>query len=102
MMMRFLITDSYTIYNKGDAAIVIGMLKTLRKFYSDAEISILSATPKEDERYYSRYGAKTYSRLFNTSDIKNKNSKLISIKFFFKMISYLLWTRFDFFPINKK
>jgi colanic acid/amylovoran biosynthesis protein len=77
------------------------MLKTIRKFYPDAKISILSATPNEDqEYYYYKYGAKTYSRLFNT--VNKKDPKIIvGLTFLLKMLLYIGWTRFGSIPLWK-
>lgn len=101
-MVRILITNTYTIYNKGDAAIIIGTLKTIRKFYREADISILGYTPDKDRKYYSKYSAKTYDRLFSTVG-KNRSWLFItSLVFFFKMILFLIWTKLDFIPIPKK
>jgi polysaccharide pyruvyl transferase WcaK-like protein len=40
--MKILITNAYTWYNKGDAAILIGMFKAIRVFIPEAEITVLS------------------------------------------------------------
>jgi len=94
------ITDVNSGLNKGDAAIVIGMLKILRKSYPESEISVLSLTPNEDKKYYSKYGAETYDRLFN--DYTRKVNKILLIpKYLVKMFLYLLWTRLDFIPVEK-
>lgn len=100
-MVRILINNSYTIYNKGDAAIVLGTLKTIRKFYPNAEIFILSTTPDIDTKYYSKYGAQTYERLFNTMGKNRSLLFLTSLVFFLKMIQFLIWTKLDFVPLSK-
>lgn len=99
-MPHFVITDVNSSYNKGDAAIVIGMLKILRKSYPESEISVLSLTPNEDRKYYSKYGAKTYDRLFNYYTRK-VNRILLIPEYLVKMFLYLLWTRMDFIPVGK-
>ena len=92
-MTNILITNAYSFYNKGDAAIIIGMLKTIRKIYPKAKISILSATPDIDEKYYAQYQAETYSRLLNWVG-KNK-PKIFSVPIsVMKILWYLLWIKF--------
>src|SRR2546428_4473184 len=74
------------------------MLKTIRKLYPDSKISILTSTPKEDSEYYSKYGAKTYSWLFNI--IGKKKHKLITLIILsLKMLIYLIWSKYDSIPI---
>ncbi len=64
-MPRFLITDVNTSYNKGDAAIGIGMIKVIQKYFPKSEITLLTPTPIEDRKYYSKYDAKTEMQLLN-------------------------------------
>lgn len=88
-MLHFLISDSYTVYNKGDAAIVTGMLKTIRNIYPDSKISILSLTPNYDNDYYSRFNARTFPRLFSKT-FDEKHYIPTAIFYFFKAWLYLL------------
>ena len=99
-LVNILITDAYTIYNKGDAAIILGMLKTIRKFFPNAEITILSGTPEEDSKYFSPYGAKTYSRLFNLIG-KNKSKISSFFMLLLKMTLALIWIKSSSIPIPK-
>ena len=69
-MPRFLITDVNTSYNKGDAAIGIGMIKVIQKYFPKSEITLLTPTPIEDRKYYSKYDAKTEMQLLNYVDRK--------------------------------
>ncbi|MFX0140033.1 MAG: polysaccharide pyruvyl transferase family protein [Candidatus Hodarchaeota archaeon] len=55
-MVRILITNAYSWYNKGDAGILIGMFFSLRKYIPNASISIMSRTPQIDSVKYSKYG----------------------------------------------
>ena len=57
-MIKILITNAYSWYNKGDAAIVISTLYALRKHIPDAEITVLSHTPDIDKKQYQRYDNK--------------------------------------------
>jgi len=99
-MPRFLITDVNTSYNKGDAAIVMGILKTIRKFYPTSEISILTPTPVEDIKYYSVYGAKTYFQLFNYVNRRIPRI-LYKLLFLLKIILYLIWIKISFLPLSQ-
>ena len=99
-MPHFLITDVNTSYNKGDAAIIIGLLKTLRKFYPTSEISILTPTPVEDNKYYSEYGAKTYIQLYNYIDRKIPKIAY-KLLFLLKLALYLTWIKLSFIPISQ-
>ena len=47
-MTKILITNAWSWYNKGDAAIVITMADALRKYIPAAEICILSHTTEID------------------------------------------------------
>jgi len=78
-MPRFLITDVNTSYNKGDAAIGIGMIKVIQKYFPKSEITLLTPTPIEDRKYYSKYDAKTEMQLLNYIDRKLP-------RFFYKIV----------------
>lgn len=77
------------------------MLKTIRKIYPKAKISILSATPDIDEKYYAQYQAETYNRLFNLIG-KNKPKIFSVLTSIMKILWYLLWTKFEMVPIPTK
>ncbi|MFC1992671.1 polysaccharide pyruvyl transferase family protein [Chloroflexota bacterium] len=54
-MSKILIINSYSWYNEGDAAIIIGTLHALREHMPDAEITVLSMTPDVDREKYRKY-----------------------------------------------
>ena len=90
--IKVLITSSYTWYNKGDAAILLGMIKGLRQFIPDIDIAALSFTPEID---CNKYGIKVYSNLLNPYPYENnfKYKILVSIKMFERAIRYFFWAR---------
>jgi colanic acid/amylovoran biosynthesis protein len=76
-MIKFLISQANSFYNKGEAAIGISIVKTIRGMYPDAEINFLSSDPEAASRILSRYGVRSYERLLNTHKRKYKGSKKI-------------------------
>ncbi len=98
---NFLITDVNSSFNKGDAAIGLGMIKVIQKFYPNSKISLLSPTPNEDKKIYSKYGVETYMQLHNFVNRKIP-AFLYKIIFLFKIFLYLLFTKLNFFPISKE
>lgn len=100
-MAQFLITHVNSIFNKGDAAIAAGIIKTLRSHHPNCKITVLSATPSEDAEYYSKFNVSTYERLFNTLGRKRSRMRMIGmlIEFLFRACLYLLWTKIKF-PLN--
>lgn len=52
--MNILIANSYSFYNAGDAAIVLGMLEVVRTVFPEAHITIVSDDPENDK---DKYGA---------------------------------------------
>jgi colanic acid/amylovoran biosynthesis protein len=54
--MRVLILNTCSTLNRGDAAIVQGQIRLLRKNFSDAQITITSKTPAIDRSFYSPMG----------------------------------------------
>jgi polysaccharide pyruvyl transferase WcaK-like protein len=40
-MTKILINNAYTWYNKGNAAILIGMFQAIRKYFPNAKITII-------------------------------------------------------------
>lgn len=54
-MTKILITNAWSWFNKGDAAIVITMVQALRKYIPEAEISLISYTPEVDSLKYKNY-----------------------------------------------
>ena len=69
---KFLITQAYSTYNKGEAAIAIGIIETIKHFFPDSEIAILSPMPNEDSRHYSKHDVRNYERLLNTVGQRRK------------------------------
>lgn len=65
-----LITNSYTWYNKGDAAIVLGMARAIREHLPSAEITVLSFTPKLDEAHYTQWDIQTLTNVLNPYPMK--------------------------------
>lgn len=55
-MKNILIINAHSFNNKGDAAIIISMLKSLRKYNEGSKISILTRDVKSD-KIYLQYGA---------------------------------------------
>lgn len=51
-MTNILITNGYSWYNKGDAGIILGTIKTLDQVFDDPEYTILSFTPEVDQQSY--------------------------------------------------
>jgi len=73
-----LITNAYTWYNKGDASIIIAMIKALREQWPNVRIAILSMTPDIDEFHYQKLKVEVCSEFFG--DILNSNkSKIFKI-----------------------
>ncbi|WP_176554425.1 polysaccharide pyruvyl transferase family protein [Bacillus sp. Marseille-P3800] len=52
--MKITIISAYTWYNKGDAGILLGTLQAIKKQYPMAKFNILSFTPEEDFKNYTR------------------------------------------------
>lgn len=98
--LRFLITDVNTSFNKGDLAIIIGFLKTLRENYPDSEIDVLTLTPQEDAKYYAKYKVNVHGRLF-THDQKHISKYNLLVVYTLKMILFLCWSKIHFIPIPK-
>lgn len=89
-MTKILITNAWSWYNKGDAAIVIAMVQSLRKFIPDANISVLSGTPEVDRSKYEKYGIKIFQRLRTVES--NRKWKIIKgVEIFSPWIRRSLW-----------
>jgi len=96
---NIVVAVGWSSYNKGDAAILLGLLKTIKEFYPESKISILSSSPKEDRKYYSKYGD-THERLFNT--FYKKKPKIVNIVIvILKILYYLIWSTNTNIPIIK-
>ena len=99
---QFLICQAYSAYNNGDVAIVISLLETIRKIDPDAEISIMSPSPEQAERKYSKYRVKVYPRLLSMSSQSHKGiGRLFDFsKLMLKAFSYLVRLKIDNFIIS--
>lgn len=98
---KFLITEVNTSYNKGDSATVLGILKIIRNKYPDSTITVLTPTPSEDIKYYSKYGAKTHIQLYDI--IGKKFPRIIYWTFYLLKMSFLfIRINFRFLPVTKK
>jgi colanic acid/amylovoran biosynthesis protein len=93
--MNILITNAYTWYNKGDAAILIGMFKAIRVYIPTAEITVLSFTPEIDEKEYRRYNVRVLGNLFAESIAKKQKHKFLKwSQVTLKAFKYFLWLKF--------
>jgi colanic acid/amylovoran biosynthesis protein len=63
--MKVTITDAYTRFNKGDAAIIEGMLEAIRLVSPNTKVTVLSQDPMHDREDYERFGANVESAIFN-------------------------------------
>ena len=50
--MKIIITNVYCYKNKGDAGIVVSMIKSLKKTFPHSDIKIVSLYPKDDVGKY--------------------------------------------------
>jgi colanic acid/amylovoran biosynthesis protein len=64
-MTRILITNAYSARNRGDAAIILGMIESLRQTsaFREAEIRISSADDRQDARWYPEPTAPSFASL---------------------------------------
>jgi colanic acid/amylovoran biosynthesis protein len=69
--MRILILNTYSILNRGDAAIVLGQIWLLRKYCPEAHITITSQTPALDQMFYAQLGVKVLAPLTPTLSHRN-------------------------------
>jgi len=98
-MPKILITNSYSWYEKGDAAIAISMFYALRKHIPDADITLLSSTPEVDAQKYKKYSVKVLRSLLMPSPIDNSPKLVKGVRLMAKMIKYSLWSKLKF-PVN--
>ncbi|TWD92381.1 colanic acid/amylovoran biosynthesis protein [Neobacillus bataviensis] len=61
-MKKILIINAHSSKNKGDAAIIISMIQTIRKFVPNSEITISSRYP-EDDSLYEEFGCKVVEQI---------------------------------------
>ena len=89
-MTKILITNAWSWYNKGDAAIVITMADALRKYIPAAEICILSHTTEIDRLKYKKYGIKVLEGLrFPKSNKRWRVAK--GLDMFSRLCRHSLW-----------
>jgi len=95
-MVKIIITDNYSSYNGGDAAILSGMVQSLKKRIPDAKFLVLSSFPE---------AVKEVNKISEVSDVLVyvTNSRLRNIvgkigfsflvlpKGTFKMLRYIVW-----------
>lgn len=61
---RIIILNTYSWYNKGDAAIVLGTVEAIRAAAPGAEITLVSLTPDVDRAHYAVYDVRVVSGPF--------------------------------------
>ena len=99
--LNILITEVNSSYNKGDAAIVLGILKIINKKYPNSSVTVLTPTPCEDKKYYTIYNAQTHIQLYNYLDRKIPRIVYVFL-YLIKMSFCLFWTNFRSLPVPKK
>ena len=94
---QFLICQAYSVYNNGELAIAISIIETIRKLSPDAEISIMTPSPEQAERKYSKYRVKVYPKLLEMSSQSNKGIGRVFdfSKLMLKAFSYLVRLKID-------
>lgn len=101
-MKKITITNAYTYKNKGDAAILLGIVEALKRQYGEnnIEINILSFTPEIDNEKYCTLKCikKVYSNTLNPFPYKQtKLGKVKAVfKLFFRMIKLFLKSKISF------
>ena len=85
------------MYNKGELAIAISIIETIRKLSPDAEISIMTPSPEQAEIKYSKYRVKVYPRLLEVSSQSNKGIGRVFdfSKLMLRAFSYLVRLKID-------
>ncbi len=99
-MKKIVITNAYMWFNKGDAGILLGIVDTLKKYYSnDVEFEVLSFTPEEDKKRYCDDPSikNVYSNVLNPFPYKHsKIGKLVAIiKLAFSMIKQYIFVNIN-------
>ena len=84
MSPKILITNNYSSANRGDAAILDGLVSIISSSVTRAEIVVLSSSPLVLRKYH-RY--KTFESLINSGKVKRHNFHL----YLFWMIYLVLW-----------
>lgn len=73
--MRILITNAYSWYNKGDAAIVLGMIDSLRRYFPSASVVVVTQTPEIDRVKYKGHNFQIIGDIFNTMALSELSGK---------------------------
>ncbi len=81
--IQILIHQAYSTYNKGEVAIAISLIETIKRIYPAAKISIMTPDPTHAQTQYSNYGVKSYPRLLH---ISRENKGIRKIMSFSKLI----------------
>ncbi|MCM3749154.1 polysaccharide pyruvyl transferase family protein [Paenibacillus pasadenensis] len=76
--MKVLIINAHSSKNKGDAAIIISMIQSIRKFNPNASITISSRYPLDDDLYLD-YGCKVVDQITRFPDKKYGKIKRLSL-----------------------
>jgi colanic acid/amylovoran biosynthesis protein len=63
-MKRVLIVNAYSVRNRGDAGIVVGMIKYIRDICPNVSISVMSSYHKENEAFYAKYDVQSVPALW--------------------------------------
>ena len=87
MSHKILIINNYSSANRGDAAILDGLVSIISNSVARAEIVVLSSSPLVLQKYH-RY--KTFESLINSGKVKRHNFHL----YLFWMIYLVLWSLF--------
>ncbi|WP_110927019.1 polysaccharide pyruvyl transferase family protein [Bacillus massiliglaciei] len=82
-MKKILIINAHSSKNKGDAAIIISMIQSLKKFIPDAKLTVSSRYPEDDD-IYKEYGCDVVEQITrfpgkNLSFVKRLNFLLNEI-----------------------
>jgi len=80
LINKILIINAHSSKNKGDAAIIISMIQTIKKYIPNSQITISSRYPNDDS-IYSEFGCKVVEQLTRFPDKKWS---------FFKRLIFLL------------
>ena len=101
-MIRILITNGWSWYNKGDAAIIITMGEALRRYLPDSNISILSFSNEVDSSKYKKYHINVKRGLrFIRNRRRSKVLKLLVV--LNRMLGHFIWAiSYRFFKKNFK
>lgn len=79
--MRVSITNCYTWLNKGDAAIVLGIVDSIKDYWKADEINLYTFSPKLDKEKYTKEGSvdTVYESVLNIHPYNNRSQKIAKI-----------------------